>query len=762
MSNIARLTPQASDMLPEQGGGGGGQDSGSIINVREIIGILRRHYIMIAAITVVGTALTGLWVNQLTPIYQAEAQILIDPSRINVNGPGKGPVDPGIAQTYAMMETQTAIMRSRDLAIKTVRRLDLANHPLYNPALAKPQPSTLSSILAPITALFSDAKPEPPKAPVNIAPQTPEEKQRLQDNAVNGYLGGLRAVQVGTSQVISVRFVSPDPVLAAKAANMAAQVYLDDLVANRGDSTQTALKFLSEKVEELRVKMIAAEQALAAYRTKNGMVQSGDQSPTSQQLNSYNQQLVEVRALIRNLETSLEQVKAVLRAQGSMDSVGAVMTNPFISQLRGQEVEVNRKLAEARTQLRDNHPQVLSLRNELREIQGKIATEISKIAANINNDLSLARQREASLTTEIKRLTGDQASLQGAEAELRTLQLNAQTSRQVYEATLARFNEVSITDDKVQKADARMLNEASVPGGPIAPRKDLYIMMALLISLSLGVGLAVLIELLDSGFRSVNQLEQMANAPALGMVPFQTGKVGRNKRPWDTVLDKPNSSFAEAIRTIRTGLLLSSVDHPPRSVLVTSSVPGEGKTTTALALASAAAASGLRTVIVDCDMRQPSMHVNLGANNELGLSDYLTGNAQLEDLIHIDDRSGLHYICAGRLPPSPTDLLSSNRMKQLLQQLSAAFQMVMLDTPPILAVSDALLLVRSVDKTIFVVRWEKTRRDVALSGLKAVFDAGARVGGLVLTQVNLRKHAQYDYSDSGVYYYRGYKRYYVD
>jgi capsular exopolysaccharide synthesis family protein len=761
MSNIARLTPQSSDMLPEAGGGGGGQDSGSIINVREIIGILRRRYIMIAAIAVVGTALTALWVNQLTPVYQAESQVLIDPSKEMIN-PKIPSVNQGIAQTYTMIETQIAIMRSRDLAVKAVRRLDLANHPLYNPALAKPQPSAWSSMLAPITALFSDAKPEPPKAPVSIAPQTAEEKERLQDVIVNAYLGGLRAVQAGTSQVILLRFVSPDPVLAAKAANTAAQVYLDDLLASRGESTQSALKFLSEKVEELRLKMIAAEQALTNYRTKNGILQSGDQSPTTQQLNSYNQQLVEVRALIRNLETSLEQVKAVQRSQGSMDSVGAVMTNPFIAQMRTQSVELERKIADARTQLRDNHPQVLALRNELREVQGRIGSEIGKIAANIANDLSLARQRETSLNAEIKRLTGDQASLQSAEVELNTLKLNAQTSRQVYEATLARFNEVSITDDKVQKADARILNMASVPGGPIAPRKDLYIMMALLISLAIGVGLAVLIELLDSGFRSVNQLEQMANAPALGMVPFQTGKVGRNKRPWDTVLDKPNSSFAEAIRTIRTGLLLSSVDHPPRSVLVTSSVPGEGKTTTALALASAAAASGLRTVIVDCDMRQPSMHVNLGATNELGLSDYLTGNAQLEDLIHIDDRSGLHYICAGRLPPSPTDLLSSTRMKQLLQQLSAAFQMVMLDTPPILAVSDALLLVRSVDKTIFVVRWEKTRRDVALNGLKGVFDAGARVGGLVLSQVNLRKHAQYDYSDSGVYYYRGYKRYYVD
>ncbi len=761
MSNIARLAPQASDMLPEQGGGGGGQDSGSIVNVREIIGILRRHYIMIAAIAIVGTALTALWVNQLTPLYQAEAQVLVDPSREVIN-PKFQAVNPGIAQSYAMMETQIAIMHSRDLAVQAVRRLDLVNHPLYNPALARPQPSTLSSILAPITALFGDPQPQQPKVPVNIAPQSAEERQRLQDGIVNAYLGSLRIIQAGTSQVIQVRFVSPDPVLAAKAANVAAQVYLEDQISNRGESTQSALKFLSEKVEELRLKMIAAEQELTVYRTKNGMLQSGDQSPVIQQLASYRQQLVEVRGLIRNFETSLEQVKAVQRAQGSIDSVGAVMTNTFIAQLRSQAVDLERKLADVRTQLRDNHPQVLALRNELAQIQGKIGTEIGKVATNIANDLALARQREASLNAEIQRLTGDQASLQTGEAELRALQLNSQTSRQVYEATLARFNEVSVTDDKVQKADARIINGATVPGGPFAPRKDLYIMMALLISLAVGVGLAVLIELLDSGFRSVNQLEQMANAPALGMVPYQAGKAGRNKRPWDTVLDKPNSSFAEAIRTIRTGLLLSSVDHPPRSVLVTSSVPGEGKTTTALALASAAAASGLRTVIVDCDMRQPSMHVNLGANNELGLSDYLTGNAQLEDLIHIDDRSGLHYICAGRLPPSPTDLLSSSRMKQLLQQLAAAFQMVMLDTPPILAVSDALLLVRSVDKTIFAVRWEKTRRDVALNGLKAVFDAGARVGGLVLTQVNLRKHAQYDYSDSGVYYYRGYKRYYVD
>lgn len=761
MSNIARINSQLPDAHPEGGNTGSGEGEG-LLRLRQVYGVLRRHYILIAVVTVIGTALASFWANGLTPIYRATTQVLIDPSRDTVTK--ITPVNPGLAQEYTMMETQAAVIRSRDLAVQAVRRLDLVNHPLYNPALAKPQPSMVQRLLAPVTALFTDASAVDQKQEVNIAPQTPEERAQLVENIVGGYLGGLTAVPAPTgARWVTIGFASPDPKLAADAANMAAKIYIESQVSNRGASTQSALRFLSEKVEELRTKMIDAERALTQFRTDTGLLQVGESSPVAQQLTSYRSQLIDVRATIRNLEGSGAQMRDMLRGQGSIESNSQVMTNPFIAQLRGQQADIERKIAEARTQLRDNHPNLIAMRNELREVQGKIASEIRKVSANLGNDLSLAKQREESLQAEIKRLEGDLSKQANSEVRLRDLQLAAQTARQLYETTLGRFNEVSITDDNsMQKAEARVLQPAFQPGAPIAPRRDTIMLMAFLISLAVGVALAVLIELLDAGFRSVHQLEQMAGAPALGMVPFQTNKIGRNKRPWDTVLDKPNSSFAEAIRTIRTGLLLSSVDHPPRTVLVTSSVPGEGKTTTALALASAAAASGQRTIIVDCDMRQPALHANLGTKNGLGLSDYLTGNAALEDLIHIDDRSGLHYICAGRLPPSPTDLLGSNRMKQLLQQLAAAFQMVMLDTPPILAVSDALLLVRTVDKTIFVVRWERTRRDIAINGLKAVYDAGARVGGLVLSQVNLRKHARYDYTDSGVYYYRGYKRYYVE
>lgn len=761
MTHITRINPQLPDGIPDGGTSGAGENEG-LVRLRQVFGVLRRHYILIAVVTVIGTALASFWVSGLTPIYRATTQVLIDPSRETVTK--ITPVTPGLMHEFTMVETQAAVIRSRDLAAQAVRRLDLVNHPLYNPALAKPQPSMWQRLMAPVTALLTDAPAPQEMPPVSIAPQTPEERALLMESIIGAYMGGLSVASAPTgARFVTIGFTSPDPRLAADAANMAAKVYIEGQVSSRGESTQSALRFLSEKVEELRAKMLEAERELTRFRTDTGLLQAGESSPVAQQLTSYRSQLIDVRATIRNLEGSGAQVRDMLRGQGSIESNSQVMTNLFIQQLRAQQADIERRIAEARTQLRDGHPQLIAMRNELREVQGKIGSEIRKVSANLGNELTLAKQREESLLAEIKRLEDDLGKQANNEVRLRDLQLAAQTGRQLYETTLARFNEVSITDDNsVQKAEARVLQPAMMPGGPIAPRRDTIMLVAFVISLAVGVAIAVLIELLDAGFRSVHQLEQMAGAPALGMVPFQTKQIGRNKRPWDTVLDKPNSSFAEAIRTIRTGLLLSSVDHPPRTVLVTSSVPGEGKTTTALALASAAAASGQRTIIVDCDMRQPALHTNLGTKNELGLSDYLTGNAALEDLIHIDDRSGLHYICAGRLPPSPTDLLGSNRMKQLMQQLSAAFQMVMLDTPPILAVSDALLLVRSVDKTIFVVRWERTRRDIALNGLKSVYDAGARVGGLVLSQVNLRKHARYDYTDSGAYYYRGYKRYYVE
>ena len=758
MSNVVRFNTQSQDLAVEQSGPQQ-PDATSLLNFRQLYGIMRRHFLMIGGCVALGTVGTTIWVNQITPIYQAQVEILVDPKHQTVT-PFKS-VEEAVNSDWTLMETQAAILRSRDLAVQAVKRLNMIADPRFSPTSQPPKPGLLAGLWAPVHDVIFGAAPkktEPVVAPVPVDPQ-----QRF-DSLVDVYMGCLQAVPAQMARILYVRCTSADPKFAADAATMAAKVYIDDQITIRGQSNQSAVRYLSDRIEEQRAKLLAAERALEEFRAKAGIVDYGknDASPITQQLTNLNTQLVEVRRQVAEAQIRSQQMQGMARGQGGLDASSVVMNNPFVAQLRGQESDLTRKLADLSTQLRENHPQIIALKNELRELRNKIAVEIGKVAGSTRQDYDAAVAREVSLTAEIKRIEALQGTRSDSEIKLRTLQAEVQTARQVYETLLSRFNEVSIADEQTKSADARVLQPARVPGAPISPRKDLITTLALFVSLAVGIALALIIELLDAGFRSVHQLEQLAGVPALGMVPFQTQRVRRSKRPWDTVLDKPNSAFSEAIRTIRTGLLLSSVDHPPRTVLVTSSVPGEGKTTTALALASAASASGQRTIIIDCDMRQPATHTNLGVRNTTGLSDYLTGNATLEQLIQIDDRSGLHYICAGGMPPSPTDLLGSNRMRQLLQQLSAAYHLVVLDTPPILAVSDALLLVRTVDKTLFVVRWERTRRDVALSGLKVVLDAGARVGGLVLTQVNLRKHALYDYSDSGAYYYRGYKRYYVE
>ncbi|HUC61329.1 MAG TPA: polysaccharide biosynthesis tyrosine autokinase, partial [Alphaproteobacteria bacterium] len=310
--------------------------------------------------------------------------------------------------------------------------------------------------------------------------------------------------------------------------------------------------------------------------------------------------------------------------------------------------------------------------------------------------------------------------------------------------------------------DARIISRATVPGGPYYPRKNLMVMAALIVSAVVGMALAVVTELFDQGFRSLGQIESATGLPTLAMIPALKEGESEGKRPHEVAVERPNSSYGEAIRTLRTGLLLTRIDHPPRTIMLTSSVPGEGKTSLALSLACSAARSAQKAIVIDCDFRHPNMHNYLEYPNKTGLTDFLAGQASLEDVVEIDPRSGVHFITAGSRAPNPVDLLGSQEMKKLLARLSSLYDIVVIDAPPVLPVSDALVLVRIVDKTVYLVRWEKTKRDTALNGLKMLVEAGADIAGICLTQVDLKKHAQYYYSDSGYYYASGYKNYYVE
>ena len=770
MNAISQFPAPDEDGLQDVGWFSPGGDAGGL-NLRYLIGVLRRRKVMIAAVMAVITTVAAVLVNGLTPLYSAEAQIVVEPDRQNVVDIES--VVQGLSPDFYTNETEAAVIGSRALAEKAVDHLRLVDDPRFNPLLRAPkQRKPIGGVRAwlleklarpgdevPVEALLVDDDSEPHP----LMALAPAERARVvREIATDRYLAGLLVRPSSRSRVIAVSYASPDPEFAALAANAAADVYILDQRSEKGEATTRATEFLARRVNDLRDQVIVAERDIAEYRRQVGLVDEDGLTLFQRQITELNERMATARAVLGEAVARRRQVEQLLREGAGSDTVAAVLDSGLISRLREQEAIVIRKLSELRTTYRTGHPRLKLAVNELEDLQQAIRREVAKVVRNLDNELEIARLRVANLEADVERVRGQLDSQNEARATLSSLLNEQEANRQIYETFLERLKETDILDDTEQQADARIISRATVPGWPYYPNRKLMIAAALVLSAGIGVVLAFVIELLDNGFRSTSQLEAQSGLPALGMLPVTVKAKGEAGRPHQIALAEPNSAYAEAIRSLRTAIMLSSAERSPKSVLVTSSVPGEGKTTTAVALATTAAMSGQNTIVLDCDFRHSNLHLQLDVPNRKGLSDHLTGHASLEDVVEVDPQSGARYITAGSRVPNPTDLLGSDAMRRLLQQLSESFDLVVLDTPPLLVVSDALVLVRAVDKTIFAIRWEKTRRVTALAGLKYVVEAGADVAGAVITRVDVRRHAQYDYADSGNYYIGSYRKYYSD
>jgi polysaccharide biosynthesis transport protein len=768
MSTVTRLPLPGSE--PPHDGGivfPGLADSG--LDLRRMLSILKRRKVMIFGIMILFTSLAALYVSQVTPLYRAEASLVVEKSRQHIS-PVESVVQ-GISDDYMTSETEAAVIGSRELAAKAVDRLNLVNNPLYNPALRPPQAGLVSSVFSPVTDFIDNRLIEPIKGMLfgqpdknpGTAGAAPDDQRReLAQGVIEAFMGGLTVSASERSRVITVDYTSTDPHMAALVANTMAELYILDQLSTKGDATTRASSWLKQRVDETAQRVKEAEDKLADYRQKSGIVDVGGSTTAfQQQLSRLDEQLVTARNSLAEAQARYQQLQSNIQS-GDLETSAAVLDSPLIQTLRSQEAEVARKLSDMRSQYRESHPQVKLAENELADLKSKIQIEAQKLAANLYNELNIARVRVHNLEVEEGNLQGHLEKQGTSEVTVRALESEVKADKQLYETLLNRLKETNVQDDSSsQQADAKIISRATAPTVPFYPKSRLMILASLVISSVLGIGLALVLELLDTGFRSLQQIEQATGLSTLGMVPALSDSERRGKRPHEIAVDKPNSAFGEAIRTLRTGLLLTRIDHPPRSVMITSSVPGEGKTSIALSLACSAARSAQKAMVIDCDLRHSNLHNYLGQPNKTGLTDYLAGQASLEDVVEIDPRSGVHFITAGSRAPNPVDLLGSQEMKKLIARLSSIYDFVVLDSPPLLPVSDGLLLVRSVDKVVFLTRWAKTKRETSLSGLKLLLEAGADLAGIVLSQVDVRRHAMYDYGDSG-YYSPGYKNYYIE
>ncbi len=343
--------------------------------------------------------------------------------------------------------------------------------------------------------------------------------------------------------------------------------------------------------------------------------------------------------------------------------------------------------------------------------------------------------------------------------KLRELERDADASRNIYNSFLERYKETA-DQQRLIEADAKVVSTAAPPTTPSTPGPKLFGAVGFTASLMLGTLLALLMERFDSGLRSARQVEQTLGLPALGLVP-RLERLRRNQKPHQYLLAKPLSAYAESVRAIYTSLQLSNVDDPPRVVLVTSSLPQEGKTTLALSLATFAASSGQRVLLMDVDLRHPNVHRDLAVPPEHGLVEYMAGERELDEVLVRNEEAGIWYLPIKRQTANPTDLLGSQKMKHLLSQLRERFDFVVLDSAPLLGVTDTKVVSRFADKVLFVMQWDQTSRETSINALAHMREAKGHVAGVVLTQVDVRKHAQYGYGDVGQYYGK-YQKYYVN
>jgi len=738
------------------------------IGLRQVFATLWRRKMIVLSVMVIVTTLVLLWVMQVVPLYVSEARIVVETRRENVVNIDS--VIQGVRPDFYTNETEAAVIASRSLAGKVVDTLDLTHHPLFNPDLGPAKVGFVTKLIEQfqLAEMLGPLAPDwfsPGDAPAvedDRDPLSPaDEAAWYREYAIDTFLYWLEVVPGERSRVISILFTSEDPELAALAANTLADLYILESVNLKLDATSRASRFLKGQVAELRARYQESERALEAFRRDLGIVDFGNQRTLlTEQLAELNRQLIDARTGRSAAEARYKQVQRMLNSAGGIEAAAAVLDSPLIQRLREQEAQVVREIAELRSTLRERHPRLILKRNELADLRQNIQTEINKIGVGLGNELELAKIREQDLEREFARLKAEIKAQTNAEVTLRGLQSDSDANKALYETVLARFKEIDVQEQGPQQPDARLISSAVIPEFPSFPRKKLILAVALMGSALLGMALVFVVEHLDSGFRSLQQLSQRTGVPGIALMPRLSGAELRRTVPEDLVIDKPNSRFAEAVRTIRTALLLSNVDNPPKSVMVTSSVPGEGKTLTAVSLARAAALAGQRTIIVDCDLRQPSVHGALGVENQRGVVECLIGEVTPDEAVEIDTRTGLHYLTAGSHAPNPPDLLGSEAMHRLLGLLTRSYDLVVIDTPPVLPVADSMVLVRQVDKALFLVRWGTTRRETAMEGLGQIANSPADLAGVVLTQVDMREHARYHYSDSQ-YYAGGFDRNYV-
>lgn len=730
-----------------------GASEDKIVDPKQALGALRRRLPLFFA-AVLATFLTvAILTFQTIPVYSSSASIIIDPSDDDVLSIDLGAQLSGAAPDSAVVDTEVEIIRSRSLAEKIVKKLNLVENPEFNPNLQ--EPGAVDRLKATIKNTIAGFSPSntPDAAPMD---EISEEAlaAREMDLVVGMLLRKTSARRIGTTYGIEISANSQDPELAAEIANAIANQYLVEQLDAKFEATKRRTEWLEERLTDLRAEVAEAESVVEAYRSASGLIASGETTINEQQMADINGQLIVQRAELSEAEARLQSVQSMIRQGLGADTSAEALRSPVIAELRRQQADLARQRNDAQNRYGPRHPEYIRITTEESNIQAQIDVEVQRIVANLQGEVTIARQRVNSLENNLNRMRGTISDNNRARVRLRELERNADASRSIYEGFLENFK-MSDDAEGIREADARILSRAAVPLAPAFPKTSLNLVIGVVLGLMFGVLAVILAESMNNQVNSGSDIEDTFGMPFLGNFPKLTGDAKKN--PSEYVIDNPLSSYAESFRNLRASIMFADLDTMVQTVAITSSQPDEGKTTLTYGLGRMSAMSGTKTLVIDGDFRRKQLTEKAGIEAEMGFLECLFGEAKLSQAIVVDPKTSLHILPLTPDRHTPRDVFGSKAFNALLERLKEEYELIIIDTGPLLLMAETRVLTSKVDQVVVVARWQKTNRTVLKQTLGILADFRANVAGVVLNQVDLNKYHRHGYGHSG---YKAYAKYY--
>lgn len=703
----------------------------------------------IITLTLVVAMVTVLIVLSLTPIYRAAATLLIEQKQAKVVS---------IEQVYGLdgsgneyLQTQFELLKSRSLAERVVRELGLTTHPEFDP---RQQEAPLIDIKGWLGNLNLNSL-VPGVFPEDLEEELPPTEDEIFDKVVVAFMQRISVEPQGKSQLVRVQVDMADPRMAAQAANRLAQGFIESQLEASMEMSASASSWMNSRLGELRSKLKEAETQLQAFREKENLVDIGGVATISAaELAATSDRMVDARRNRAEAESLYRQVQS-MKSGGwrKLATVSAVLGDPLIQQFKVDEARAKAKIDELSKRYGARHPTMEAARTELAAAEASLRGQVEQVVAGIERNYRLAVANEQSLRSSVNENKAQIQNISRKEFQLSELQREVDTNRALYDTFLTRIKETTATSD-LDTANARVVDKAVVPKVPVKPKKALIVLLATFLAGLVGVGLSLLLEMLNNTFKSVDDVEQKLNLPVLGLLPLI--KKHDRKQLAHLFAADTNHSFSESVRSIRTSVVLAGLERAQKVLLVTSTVPGEGKSTVSASIATALAQVE-KVVLIDADMRRPTLAKNFDfAVGTPGLANVIAGTAELDQAIQ--QINGVDMISAGTVPPNPLELLSSERFAQLIQQLSERYDRIVIDSPPTQAVSDALVVGSLADALIYVVKHDDTAIPLVQKGVGQLLQHNVPVTGVVLNQVDVKKAKKQGYSYGGYYDYYGYSK----